>query len=151
MIFQRLNVLLGNFNMESIALVPSKPKNKVGNPAWVKGVLQRAPKMMEDPGVRMKFLAKEHGIAVILACMKDEKLLAKTFSTYDGMLIMGFANSLKGSDTARESMLNRMFGKVPDKQINLNLNIDVDPENLSSRAGDMLSSLVSGDDDLIEE
>ena len=134
-------------------LIEKKP-NKGGNPAWFKGM--KTPrhgiaKGLQEPSIRLKHLAESHGIESILKAMKDEKYLAKTFSTYDGMLIIGLANSLKGSDSARESLLNRMFGKVPDKQINLNVNVDSSPEQLSDRALSLLAMLGNADDsDLVE-
>lgn len=128
------------------------PKKK-GNPAWFKGMKQLQPKPsgVQEPSPRLKYLCEAHGVESILKAMKDEKYLAKTFSTYDGILIIGLANALKGSDNARESLLNRMFGKVPDKQINLNLNVDSSPEQLSDKALAMLQMLgVEDDSDLVE-
>lgn len=104
---------------------------------------------LAEPGARAKVLVEQHGTQAILAALKDEEELAK-FSTYDAMLIMGIANSLKGNGDERERMFNRMFGKVPDKSINLNLNVDVSPEQLTTRADKLLDDL--GDDsDLIEQ
>ena len=136
-----------------MALIEEK-RNKGGNPAWFKGMKtprHGVAKGLQEPSIRLKHLAESHGIESILKAMKDEKYLAKTFSTYDGMLIIGLANSLKGSDSARESLLNRMFGKVPDKQINLNLNVDSSPEQLSDKALSLLAMLGNEDDsDLVE-
>lgn len=142
-----------------MALIDVIPPKR-GNPAWVKGKttnpggVSSLAASFEDPGPRAKFLVKQHGIDIILKAMADPALLAKSFSTYDGMIIMGVANSLRGNGEERERMFNRMFGKVPDKQINMNLNIDIAPEQLTNRAHDMLARLVTGDDsedDLIEE
>lgn len=110
----------------------------------VKSNAGRPASSVQDPGPRLKHLVQEHGIASIMTAMKDVDYLAKTFSTYDGMLIIGLANSLAGSGEERERMLNRMFGKVPDKQINLNLNIEVTPDQLNDRADALLDRL--GDD-----
>lgn len=130
----------------------NEPVVRKGSPNWIKGVSAN-PKGrglgstgLQDPGPRMKLLAEKHGIETILKAMDDHAFLGKTFSTYDGMLIVGLGNSLKGSGEERERMLNRMFGKVPDRQINLNLNVDVAPEQLSARAGNLFSQLGSDDE-----
>ena len=122
---------------------------------WQKGFNPlRQQQGVAEPGFRTKELIKKHGIEVILKAMDDPKFLAETFSSFDGMLIMGVANALKGNGEERERMLNRMFGKVPDKQINLNLNIEADPDKLSEKASTMLASLAGLDEDnsdLIED
>lgn len=137
----------------------SQAPAKRGNPNWVKGHVanpngrkQVSTKGIQEPGPRMKLLLQEHGAAKILKASKDPDFLDKNFSGYDGMLIMALANSLSGNETAIENRLNRMFGKVADKQINLNLNVDADPAALSSNAFDLLGQLgaVEDDSDLIE-
>lgn len=107
----------------------------------------------QEPNVRIKHLLQTHGIDVMLKAMKDEKFLAKTFSAFDGMHIISLAKALKGDHQAYEHALNRMFGKVPDKQINLNLNIETDPDQLSERASALLGNLAGlgeEDSDLVE-
>lgn len=99
---------------------------------------------LQDPGPRTKALVAKHGVGAIMRAMRDEKYLADTFSAYDGMLIIGLGNALKGSGDERERMLNRMFGKVPDKQINLNINVDVTPDQLSDKAKALLAKLDDG-------
>ena len=54
---------------------------------------------------------------------------------------MGLANGLKGDGLERERILDRMFGKVPDRSVNLNINIDTDPDQLSDKAMAMLARL----------
>lgn len=100
---------------------------------------------LQDPGTRAKTLIQKHGPEKVLRALRDEKFLEKNFTTYDGMLIMGIGAALKGSGDERERMFNRMFGKVPDKQINLNLNIDINPATLSNRAREMLDRIGSED------
>ena len=103
--------------------------------------LAEKPGAVQDPGPRTKTLVAKHGVAAILRAMKDEKFLADNFSAYDGMLIIGLGNALKGSGEERERMLNRMFGKVPDKQINLNINVEITPDQLSDKAKALLAKL----------
>lgn len=136
-----------------MALISTTPARR-GNPAWVKGFVanpngrkQVSTKGIQEPGPRMKLLLAQHGVGKILKAAKDPQFLDKEFSGYDGMLIMALANSLSGNETAIENRLNRMFGKVPDKQVNLNLNIDADPQQLSDRALSMLAQLGADTDD----
>lgn len=131
--------------MPDIQEASSLPKKR-GNPEWVKGVAQRYPKMQE-PGPRLKLLVENHGADVVLKAMKDEKFLAEKFSVMDGMHIISLAKALKGDHQAYEHALNRMFGKVPDKAVNINLNIDADPAQLSEKANAMLGNLAGFDDD----
>lgn len=135
---------------------PFSPPKKRGNPAWHKGMqapsrVGRGPSTgMQDPGPRAKALVDMHGIEKIMKAIDDPKYLAKEFSTYDGMIIMGIGNSLRGNGHERERMFDRMFGKVPDKQINLNINLDASPEQLSDRALSLLERLTDTGDDLVE-
>jgi hypothetical protein len=134
----------------SIRSTPAKKPKKIN---WSDGAIVLNPNGagrkpgIPEPGTRMRYLLEKHGVEVILKGMENKKFLAKTFSSYDAMLIVGFANSINGSDTARESMLNRMFGKVPDKQINLNINAEFTPQQLAQRAQEMLAQLGDDDDD----
>lgn len=108
-----------------------------------------APKLA-DPGGRFRELIARHSPEKILKALRDEKFLEKEFSTYDGVLIMAIGAALKGNGDERERMFNRMFGKVPDKTINLNLNVDVTPAALSSRAQEILGR-IEEDADLVGE
>lgn len=124
---------------------------KAGNPAWVKGmkppyVAKHHNAGMQDPGPRAKVLVEKHGAAAVLRAMRDEKFLADNFSIYDGMIIIGLGNALKGSGEERERMFNRMFGKVPDKTINLNLNVEVQPSQITARAEELLEQLGNQED-----
>lgn len=131
----------------------TEPVKRKGNPAWVKGMAtpfrgsKSGTKGIQDPGPRAKLLVERHGIASILKAIEDKDYLAETFSTYDGMLIVGIGNSLRGNGEERERMLNRMFGKVADKQINLNVNIDASPEQLSDNALGLLDDMADSDQD----
>lgn len=99
------------------------------------------PPVLQDPGTRAKDLVARHGAGKILRALNDERYLASEFSTYDGMLIVAIGAALRGSGEERERLFNRMFGKVPDKQINLNVNVDVQPDALSARAKELLARL----------
>ena len=130
---------------EAVKSLPMKRPR--GNPNWLKGKKPdgagRKPNSggLQDPSPRLKFLVDQHGIGHILKAMEDQKYLEKNFSTYDGLLIMGLANGLKGDGLERERILDRMFGKVPDRSVNLNINIDTDPDQLSDKAMAMLARL----------
>lgn len=100
---------------------------------------------LQDPGARAKMLVEKHGPARILKALRDQKFLETEFSTYDGMIIIGIGNALKGSGDERERLFNRMFGKVPDKTISLNVNIDIQPEALSQRANELLNRIAADD------
>lgn len=109
---------------------------------------------IQEPGPRLRALVEKHGIAHILKAMNSEKYLADNFSAYDGLLIMGLANGLKGDGVERERLLDRMFGKVPDRAINVNLNLETDPSQLSDKALELLARLtpmIEDDSDLVEE
>jgi len=99
------------------------------------------PPKLQDPGTRAKILVEKHGSEKILRALKDENYLAREFSTYDGMIIIAIGNALKGSGDERERLFNRMFGKVPDKQVNLNVNVDLSPDQLSERAQELLARI----------
>lgn len=110
--------------------------------------MSQKPPRWQDPGPRTKALIEKHGIYAIQKAFADPDYLAKTFDPYDGLLIMGLAQGLRGDGKEREAMLNRMFGKVPDRAITMNLNIEVTPEQLNARADALLARLAGGDDDL---
>lgn len=110
----------------------------------------KAEKGLQEPSPRMRLLLQAHGVAKILKAAKDHDYLEKEFSGYDGLLIIALANALKGDETAIENRLNRMFGKVPDKQVNLNVNLDVSPEQLTERALSLLDDLTEDNQDQIE-
>lgn len=99
------------------------------------------PGSFQDPGPRSAVLIDKFGIAQI--CEWYEMILQKKkvpLSSADSLLIGRIARATK-SDEAQELLYNRRFGKVPDKNINLNVNIDADPEKLSERAAEMLARL----------
>ena len=109
-------------------------KNKGGRPL-------ASTKTETQPGPRMQALLRKHGVKEILKAIEDRNYLADNFSSMDAMLIKGLGDSIAQGGQALENALNRMFGKVPDKAINLNLNIDATPQQLSDRAQALLDDL----------
>lgn len=101
---------------------------------------------LQEPGTRLKILVAKHGIKKVLAVAENPEKFDKEMTLYDATLIVAWAKALQGSGENLERLLNRMFGKVPDKQINLNLNLDVEAEQLSNRARDLLNDLGAQDD-----
>lgn len=95
----------------------------------------------QDPGGRAKDLISRHSSEKILRALNDEKYLTQEFSTYDGMIIVWLAQALKGDGVEREKLFNRMFGKVADKQVNVNVNVEATPESLSNKARELLSRI----------
>lgn len=61
-------------------------------------------------------------------------------STGDILLVGRIARASR-DDNALDKLHDRTFGKVPDRNINLNINADVDPEKLSEQAAEMLARL----------
>jgi hypothetical protein len=126
------------------------PKRKVtnphGNPKWVKGGPSPNPHgrippktvTWEDPGIRGKFLIQKYGIKEILKFAKNIK--KAPLSTQDAQIVAQIARSFEDGQEL-ERFQNRTFGKVPDKQINLNVNLDVSPEQLSERAMELLARI----------
>lgn len=126
---------------------------KRGNPLWVKGFTpppRTNPKatyeqIWQDPGPRAKKLIEKHGIQEVMKAADDIKYAAKHFSSYDQMILAAIANAMKGNGEERERLFNRMFGKVPERTINLNVNVDIDPTKLTDRARDMLARIETSD------
>lgn len=99
----------------------------------------------QDPGPRGRFLAEKYGVQQIqdwykLVLANDGSAKAIPLSTPDIMLLGRIARSFK-DDAALDKFYDRSFGKVPDRNINLNINADVDPEKLSEQAAEMLARL----------
>jgi hypothetical protein len=125
---------------------PSLPSKRRGNPNWIKGISKPAPvgngrkaTGFADPSSRTKVLLEKYTPAQILDFAKN---IAKApLSTPDAVIIMHIANVLERNGLERERLYDRTFGKVPDKKINLNVNIDATPEQLSERALAVLARL----------
>lgn len=117
---------------------PSPPvKNKGGRP-------KRPVGSFADPGPRAIALVEKFGAAQILEwyAMIDKGEAKKIpLGTGDILLLGRIARSIKDG-VELERFYDRSFGKVPDRNINMNVNIEADPEKLSERAADMLSRLI---------
>lgn len=95
----------------------------------------------QDPGPRSAVLIEKFGMDKIQEFYKQILAGEKVpLSSADCLIIGRIARATK-SDEAQELLYNRRFGKVPDKNINLNVNVDADPEKLSERASEMLARL----------
>ena len=122
-------------------------KRGKGNPTWHKGMTTPNPQgrgalppsvTWQDPGVRGKYLIQKYGVKEILKFAKNIK--KAPLSTHDAQIVAQIARSLEDG-AELERFQNRTFGKVPDKQINLNMNIDATPEQLSERALELLARI----------
>ena len=127
-------------------LVTVPLKRGRGNPNWIR----KHPKVekdpfakprWQDPTTRGRYLLEKFGVDEILAFGKkiaDSKPVP--LSTQDAQLVAQIARSLNDG-TELERFQNRTFGKVPDKQISLNVNLETSPEKLSERALALLDNL----------
>lgn len=96
--------------------------------------------VFQDPGSRAKILLEKFGVDQIIKFSKNIK--KAPVSSFDGMLIIQMGNILVLRDgLERERLWDRMFGKVPDKNININLNLDAPSDQLRNRALDLLEKL----------
>ena len=110
-----------------------KPKNKGGRP----------PSVWQEPRLRADYLAQKYSSDQIIAFAKAIAAGEKTpLSQQDCIVAINLANIYEmRSGEERERLYNRIFGKVPDKAININLNIDATPQQLSDRAQALLDDL----------
>ena len=102
------------------------------------------PQVFQDPGARGKRLVEKHGMEQILIWydmlkVKEERK-GVPLSTQDCLLIGRIARA-QFDGVELERLHDRTHGKVPDRNINLNINADVDPEKLSEQAAEMLARL----------
>lgn len=121
-----------------------RPKGKSGNPAWFKGMPSprstAAASVFQNPGDRARLLLQKHGAEQLIKWSKNIK--KAPVSSFDAMLIIQMGNILVLRDgLERERLWDRMFGKVPDKQININLNLDANAEQLRTGALALLDKL----------
>lgn len=133
-------------------------KRPRGNPNWVKGMRPvcttggKPVMTWQPPAQRAEYLSTHYTpnelikMAVEIAAGKSTKL-----STQDAIVCVQIANILQMRDgVERERLYDRLFGKVPDRTINLNLNLDASPDQLSERALALLQKIAPMDIEQIE-
>lgn len=135
-----------------IASEPQKPKRR-GNPAFYKGMPSLNPGgklkdenkiKWQDPGSRARYLIEKYGPHDIFR-FANSKIKKTPLSTQDYQIVKQIARSFEDGQEL-ERFQNRTFGKVPDKNINLNINLDATPEQLSERALELLSRITLDDE-----
>lgn len=125
-------------------------KRSRGNPNWYKGMAQTQsphsggrPATWQSPSVRAEYLVRKYSTAQIIAYAKLISDGKKTkISSPDAIIVVQLANVLQLRDgLERERLYDRLFGKVPDKVLNLNINLDATPSQLSERANALLQRI----------
>lgn len=132
--------------------IPAKPrpshlfkKGQSGNPGGRNGYSEALiGQNTWAPDIRAKHILEKYTPAQILAFAKDIK--KAPLSTSDAIVVIHLANILERDGIERERLYDRTFGKVPDKTISLNLNVDVDAAQLSDKALSLLGKLTDADD-----
>lgn len=125
---------------------PTPFKRPRGNPNWIKQNPGngRPPAVFQDPGQRARYLLHKYGpdeVINLATQVRAGKINKTKLSTLDAMLIVQMGNILQSDGLERERLWDRIFGKVPDRNINLNANLDISPEELSQRAKEMLARI----------
>jgi len=136
---------------------------KRGNPNFYKGMPappKRTSATWQPPAQRAEYLVAKYGSDEIIAMAKLIAAGKKSpLSSQDCVVCIQLANIYELRDGAeRERLYDRTFGKVPDRAININLNLDSTPEQMSERALALLGELLPAEAidtesecDLIEE
>lgn len=93
---------------------------------------------MADPGRRRVALLEKYGVKKILKFAKD--IQKANLTAQDAQLVMQIARSFYDGQEL-ERFENRAYGKVPDKSINLNVNLDGTAEELGERARALLDRI----------
>lgn len=99
------------------------------------------PGRFADPGPRALELLEKFGMDKIVQFYEDGIAKKKVPLSSGDMLLVGRLARAFRDGTELEHLHNRSYGKVPDKNINLNVNVEADPEKLSERAAEMLARL----------
>jgi hypothetical protein len=117
----------------------------------------------QNPSIRAEYLIGKYQTDEII---RFAKLIANgkrtPLSSQDCIVCIQLANIFQLRDgIERERLYDRTFGKVPDRSISLNLNIDATPEQLSERALALLDKIAppplpiddatDDDSDLVDE
>lgn len=100
----------------------------------------------QDPGPRARYLVEKYGIEQIVEWYeilktKDPKQIKTIPLSTPDCLLVGRIARAQFDGVELERLNDRTHGKVPDRNINLNINADVDPEKLSEQAAEMLARL----------
>ena len=125
-------------NLQNAPNPPLLQKRGRGNPNWIKNGVSPIYQGMADPGRRRVVLLEKYGIKKILKFAKD--LEKAPLTAQDGQLVMQIARSFYDGQEL-ERFENRAYGKVPDKSINLNVNLDGTAEELGQRAQALLDRI----------
>jgi len=134
-----------------------KPPNPGGNKAWHKGMAPVGGKpatTWQPPAVRAEFLTAKYQPHQLISMAKliSEGKPCRELSSQDAVVCIHLANILQMRDgVERERLYDRTFGKVPDRTINLNLNLDCTPEQLSQRAIALLQKIAPAQIEEIKE
>ncbi len=129
-------------------LTPKKSKitNPKGNPKWFKGMQSPAIKPLggfQNPQERAKTLTQEYTPEQIIDLAERVREGKKSgLTTPDAIIIVHLANIFKADGLERERLYDRTFGKVPERVLNLNINLDAAPEQLSETAHNLLDKLL---------
>lgn len=128
-------------------------KRPRGNPNWSKGMPSQNPsgrptQTWQPPSQRAEYLTtkfKTHELIAFAKLIANGERVSQ-LSSQDAIVCIQLANIYQLRDgIERERMYDRLFGKVPDRTINLNLNLDVSPDQLSERATALLRKIAPMD------
>lgn len=107
----------------------------------------------QPPSQRAEYLTtkfKTHELIAFAKQIANGERVSQ-LSSQDAIVCIQLANIYQLRDgLERERMYDRLFGKVPDRTINLNLNLDVSPDQLSQRAITLLQKIAPMDIEQIE-
>jgi hypothetical protein len=103
----------------------------------------RSPKR-QDVAERAQYLLTTYGPSDMLR-LHDNLMAGKVprecLSSFDALVVAQIARGLRNDGQERERLWDRMYGKVPDKVVNLNANVEIDADALSEQAAELLARL----------
>lgn len=129
---------------------PIKGRYKKGDPS--PNPSGKPPSTWQPPAQRAEALTRFYTpkeitrMAKAISAGKDTPL-----SSQDAIVCVHLANIYKADGLERERLYDRTFGKVPDRQVNVNVNLDVAPEQLSDRALTLLEKIAPVDDQAFDD
>lgn len=123
------------------------PKNKGGNPLFKKGqpnpyqVRDAASRKARwaDPATRTLELLEKYGVKKIVVYYKMICAGRNVPCSSGDALIIGRIARAYMNGEELERLYNRSYGKVPERSLNMNINLDATPEQLSERALELLA------------